>query len=237
MKRFLLTSACLFLMLIPTVEAADVDETIVILVRHGKTFYNDEGRCQGALDTPLNSLGIQQAELLAERLKDVPIDVFISSPLERAYLTTKKCADAQGKPIAYTDIRLKELDYGDWAGKLYSDIAKEYPKQYKLANEKPWKIKYPNGGTLKEMQSRYRAALDDAVARYPGKVIFIGAHSGGNAALLCDVLGLKLDSYKRIRQDNTCINVLQYKSGGWKVLLMNSVDHLGYLYNGMKKAA
>jgi len=68
------------------------------------------------LDIPLNATGIRQAELLAESLKDVPIDVFISSPLKRAFVTTEKCAQLHGKEIAYTDDRLKEINFGLWAG-------------------------------------------------------------------------------------------------------------------------
>ena len=62
--------------------------TTIILARHGETDYNLEGRCQGAVDIPLNATGIKQAEALAESLKHVKIDVFIASPLQRAYVTT-----------------------------------------------------------------------------------------------------------------------------------------------------
>jgi broad specificity phosphatase PhoE len=51
--------------------------------------------------------------------------------------------------------------------------------------ETPWKARPPEGESLQELAARYRAALDDAVRRYPGKTIFIGAHSKGNMALLC----------------------------------------------------
>ena len=94
---------------------AEADATTVILVRHGETPYNKAKRYQGHLDIPLNEVGINQAKLLAKSLKDYPIDVFISSPLQRAYVTTETVAKAKGMTIAYTDDRLKEIDYGDWA--------------------------------------------------------------------------------------------------------------------------
>ena len=216
-----------------TVQAAH--RTIVILVRHGETDYNKEGRFQGALDIPLNETGLKQADMLAEALKDVPIDVFISSPMKRAYVTTEKCAALHGMEIAYTDKRLSEASYGDWAGKPREEIKKKFPREYKLQHEKRWKYTPPNGESLKSIQKRYREALNDAVAKYPGKTILIGAHSGGNAAVLCSVLDINLNHYNKLRQDNTCVNVLEYKDGEWRLLLMNSVEHLGYLYKGMKK--
>ena len=175
--------------------------------------------------------------MLAESLKDTHIDVFISSPLQRAYLTTKTVADLHGKAIAYTDARLREIDFGDWAGAYKAELAKDYPKQYKKWLEKPWKFTMPNGEGLKDIQARCLEALDDAAERYPGKVIFIGAHSSGNAALLCELFDVGLDHYNSIRQDNTCVNVLERRDGEWRVVLMNSVTHLGYLYKGARRAA
>ena len=92
------------------------EATTVILVRHGQTTYNAQKRAQGFLDIPLNENGRKQAGLLAESLKDYPIDVFIASPLSRAYVTTEIVAKMHGMKIAYTDDRLKEINYGDWAG-------------------------------------------------------------------------------------------------------------------------
>jgi len=215
-----------------TVQAAE--RTIIILIRHGETDYNKEGIFQGALDIPLNANGLRQADLLAESLKDVPIDVFIASPLSRAYVTTEKCAALHGMKVAYTDARLSEASYGDWAGQLRSDIKKKFPREYKLQSEQRWKFTPPHGESLKSMQKRYRAALDDIIAKYPGKTILVGAHSGGNITLLCSVLNINLNHFNQFEQDNTCVNVLAYENGEWQLLLMNSVEHLGYLYKGME---
>lgn len=214
------------------VQAAKNEEPVtrIILVRHGDTDYNKEDRYQGAIDVPLNAEGLAQADLLAAALKDMPIDVFIASPMMRAYVTTEKCAKAQGMTIAYADKRLQELDYGTWGGRLRKDIAKEQPELTKLWREQPWKMKFPQGGSLQELQKRYRAALDDAVKKYPGKTIFIGAHSKGNAALICSLLGIGLEHYTQLWQDNTGVNVLEYRNGQWRLVLMNYIGHLDKVY-------
>ena len=204
--------------------------TRVILVRHGETDYNLKEIYQGFLDIPLNETGIKQAEMLAESLKDEKIDVFISSPMKRAYLTTEKCATLHGKKIAYTDDRLKEINYGDWGGQAKKDIAKKYPEMTKVWKETPWQITFPNGENIRELANRYRAAIEDAVKKYPGKTIFIGAHSKGNRAFICDALELGLMHYNQFEQNNTCVNVLEYKDGQWKLLLMNSIAHTGKLF-------
>ena len=228
---------CLCLALALPVQAAKNDEpvTTVILVRHGQTDYNKENRYQGFLDIPLNEKGLAQADQLAASLKDVHIDVFIASPLKRAYVTTEKCAKAKGMEISYTDERLKEINYGKWAGRSKKEIAETEPKASRLWQETPWKTRPPEGESLQELAARYRASLDDAVRRYPGKTIFIGAHSKGNMALLCNVLGIGLEHYLQFEQDNTCANVLKYKNGQWKLVLMNSISHTGKLYKGQNK--
>ncbi len=214
----------------PVQVSAESEVTRVILVRHGETPYNKVSRYQGWTDVPLNETGIKQAEALAEYLKDVPIDVFISSPLQCAYLTTQKVAELHGMQIEYTDPRLREINYGDWAKKYTKDLEKKYPQQFALWKRKPWLVIHPNGESLQELGDRARAALNDAVARYPGKTIFIGAHSYLNGALICNVLDLSLEHFNKFPQSNTCVNVLEYRDGAWKAVTINSTAHLGKLF-------
>ena len=68
----------------------------IILVRHGETKWNIEGRYQGQEDTELSERGLEQGRLLAQGLKDVPIDVFVSSPLKRSVMTASFWAELHG---------------------------------------------------------------------------------------------------------------------------------------------
>ncbi len=90
-------------------------------------------------------------------------------------------------------------------------------------------MNYPNGENYRDLQYRTRNALEDAVAKYPGKTIFIGAHSYVNQAVICSVLGIDLEHFWQIRQNNTCVNILHYEDGVWQVVTMNSIAHLGKL--------
>ena len=226
MKIFL---AVVFALLIFAPAQVSAEVTTVILVRHGETDYNKAKRYQGYLDIPLNANGLKQAELLAKGLKNYPIDVFIASPLSRAYVTTEKIAKSHGMTIAYTDERFREIDFGDWSGQYVADLKEKYPEEFKLWQERPWLFTFPNGENLRDMQYRGRSALEDAVAKYPGKTILIGAHGFINAAILCSVLGLDTEHFKQLQQNNTCVNVLRYEDGVWQVVLLNSVAHLGSL--------
>ncbi len=89
---------------------------MLILVRHGQTAANAEGRLLGRADPPLTDLGRRQAEALAAALRS-PARV-ISSPLERARAT----AAGFGLPVE-VDERWIELDYGALDGVAWGDVA------------------------------------------------------------------------------------------------------------------
>lgn len=89
------------------IEQQQQEPTNIILVRHGQTEYNVQERLQGQIDIPLNDNGIQQANALAEYLKDAKIDVAITSPLQRANVTGATVAKTHNINVT-TDPRLME---------------------------------------------------------------------------------------------------------------------------------
>lgn len=94
------------------IEQTQQAPTNIILVRHGQTEYNVQERLQGQIDIPLNDNGMQQANSLAEYLKDAKIDVAITSPLQRANVTGATVAKSHNINVT-TDPRLMEWDFGD----------------------------------------------------------------------------------------------------------------------------
>ena len=128
----------------------------IILVRHGETTWNIEGRYQGQEDTPLSERGLRQGHLLAEGLHHIPIDVCISSPLQRSYQTCKFCADLHKLPVA-TDERLLEINHGSWEGVLAPEIAKQFPQEFALWHTKPHLVQMPDGGEAWRMCASVRA--------------------------------------------------------------------------------
>ena len=95
----------------------------------------------------------------------------------------------------------------------------------------------PDGGeSLEAVRKRARAAFDDYAAKYTDKTVLVAAHDAVNKAIICDLLGLDMSHFWQIKQDNTCINVLEYNEGVWRVVLLNSTNHLGFLFSGIEQA-
>lgn len=199
----------------------------LILLRHGQTNWNKEGRYQGQIDTDLSPLGEEQASKLALALKSLKIDYFIASPLKRAYETACKSAKYHNLEVI-KDERLLEINHGTWEGKLSSEIDEDLLRLWKSA---PHLVKMPNGESLDDILARVKLAIDEYLAKYDGKTIAVFAHDAVNKVLISYVLGLELSSFWNITQDNTCINVLELSKDFTKIISLNNTSHLGYLFS------
>ena len=62
---------------------------MLYVVRHGETGWNETKKTMGQLDIPLSNIGLEQAEELREKIKDIDIDLILCSPLSRAKVTAK----------------------------------------------------------------------------------------------------------------------------------------------------
>lgn len=151
--------------------------TRLVLVRHGRTAWNVEGRYQGQADPPLNAQGKAQAEALADRLAAAetrPVGVY-ASPLRRAWQTAEAIARRWRLPLR-PEPRLMEIHLGSWQGVLAVEIARRWPERFARWEREPWEVRPPGGETLAEVQQRVNAALDDILRRHAGETVVLVAH-------------------------------------------------------------
>ncbi len=208
--------------------------TRFILVRHGETTWNKEGRYQGQVDTPLSDFGRRQGQLVAKALQDIPIDICYASPLSRAYDTAKMCAKYHDLPVV-TDDRLLEINHGEWEGLLAEEVRIKYPDLLAKWQTSVIDVKMPGGEDIFEVRNRAMAAFNDWAFTHTGKTVLVAAHDAVNKAVLCDILNIDLSHFWQIKQDNTCINVFEYHNNKWRIVLLNSTGHLGFLFSGIEQ--
>ena len=206
----------------------------IILLRHGETTWNVAGRYQGQVDTPLSERGILQGKAAAEALRNIPIDAAFSSPLSRACDTCRFAAELHGLTVE-TDERLTEISHGLWEGIHADEIEAKYPEEFRLWHTRPDLVQMPEGENLEDVRKRAHEAIEDIAKKYDGKTVLIAAHDATNKVILCDILGLPLSSFWQLKQDNACINVFERNETGWRLVLLNNTNHLGYLYSGIEQ--
>ena len=203
--------------------------TRIILVRHGQTEWNagaEAGeRFRGRVDLPLDDVGLAQAQAVAERLADRPIIAIYSSPLQRAVETARPTAQQLGLLVQPLP-GIIDINYGDWQGLPHDEVAQAHPDLYRLWLEKPHRVRFPHGESLRQVRLRGMAALREVAARHEGQVILLVAHQVVNKVLVCAMLGLDNCHFWRIQQDNACINVFEHQDGIFTAVLINDTCHL-----------
>ena len=149
--------------------------TTLLLVRHGETDWNREGRWQGRSDTRLNDLGRDQARALADTL-DGTIDAVYSSDLARARETAEILAAKVGLEIRLDD-RLRERGFGSWEGLTTPEIEERHADAHRLwrAGEGPGA---DDAEPFDDFADRITAFLDDILERHPEDEVLVVAHGG-----------------------------------------------------------
>jgi broad specificity phosphatase PhoE len=151
------------------VSAVGVDGTRVLLVRHGQSTWNADGRWQGQADPPLSELGERQAAQAASRL--VGVDAVWASDLTRARRTAELVAGSLGLPVR-VDARLRERHAGPWQGLTRAEIEERWPR-YLAEGRRPDGYE-PDASIV----ARALAALEDLAVAHCGEEVVVVTHGG-----------------------------------------------------------
>lgn len=195
------------------------------LARHGQTVWNTLGQTQGHGNSPLTELGKQQASDLAEELKEYPIDVIYCSDLGRAVETAEIIGDILNLEIHPTE-SLREMGFGIWEGMPLREIEKIYPETFKMWRTEPEKVHIEGGETLEMIKERQDKLIEDLNKKYHSKHILLVSHSVTVRVMLLSFLDSHLRNIYRIKQDNTALNIVEYRNYGPVIIKMNDTRHL-----------
>ena len=150
--------------------------TTLLLVRHGETDWNADGRLQGQTDRPLSDYGREQARQLAEDLQGEGFDAIYSSDLSRARETAEIVGGRLGLRVEL-DPDLREKDWGNWEG---------------LTSVERDRVEFV-GESTEAHQERTLRALRRLSERHPGDArILVVTHGGSMRRVQASALGLAL---------------------------------------------
>ncbi|WP_018350397.1 MSMEG_4193 family putative phosphomutase [Longispora albida] len=212
----------------------------VLLLRHGRSTANSAGILAGDLPVPLDETGERQAADVAARLKALPLAAVVSSPVERCRQTAQAICAPGEKPSL--DGRLAEAGYGDWTGRLISELNSE--PLWRVVQRHPSAAVFPGGEAMAAMAARGVAAIRDWDTRIsaehgPDALWVACSHADVIKAVTADALGLHLDQFQRIVVDPASLTVIRYTETRPFLLRLNDVggDLAGLVPKGTEATA
>lgn len=164
----------------------------LILIRHGRTDWDDENRIQGSLDIPLNHEGKREAQKISTELSETKIDAIYSSPAACSLSTALEIAVSHRIKVKKMN-EFKELNHSVWQGLLHKTVKKRYKKQYKLWRTSPASGRPPNGESVGEAYDRAVSALHKLADRHGNETLCIVSHDVIFSVIKCYLKNIELE--------------------------------------------
>ena len=203
--------------------------THVVIIRHGQSQGNAEGRFGGHTDTPLSPRGRKQAQATARALASEKFSAIYSSDLPRAIETASPLAKLVGIPLETTDA-LRERSVGVMEGLTFEEAAEQHPEQYQALLHRDFEHVLAGGESYRQTLDRASRQLDEAIEQHKGGRIALFAHTGTICILILHLMGaLDAPDLKPvwIATANCGIARFDLRDDGFvRVLCINDTRHL-----------
>ena len=203
--------------------------TQVVLIRHGQSRGNAEGRFGGHTATPLSPRGRKQARATARALASEKFSAIYSSDLPRAVETAEPLAKISRVRIQTTDA-FRERSVGVMEGLTFEEAAEAHPEQYAALLRRDFDHVLSGGESYRQLLDRARRKLDEAIELNKGGRIAIFSHTGTICILSLHIMGA-LDSQDLkpvwIATSNCGISRFDLRADGFvRVASLNDTSHL-----------
>ena len=203
--------------------------THVLLIRHGQSEGNVEGRFGGHTATPLSTRGRLQAEATARALSTDKLTAIYSSDLPRAIETAMPLARLAGLDVEQREA-FRERSVGVMEGLTFEEAAQAHPEQYAALIRRDFEHVLLGGESYRQMLDRASRQLDQAIEQHKGGRIAIFSHTGTICILALHLMGA-LDAPELrpvwIATSNCGVTRFELRSDGFvRVMAVNDTRHL-----------
>jgi len=198
----------------------------LFLVRHGETAWNRDKRIQGARsNTPLNQSGFEQADRLANLLRQEGLDAAYSSPLKRAMDTAQVIAKECRIPLSVVP-EFREIDAGELDGLTTREMGSRYATFWEDWSQGDPSTRLPSGESLEELQNRAWWAVERILERHVDGAAVMVAHMFTNMVVIAKAIDLDLRHVLHLRQDTAAVNIVEFSTQRNVLTLLNDTCHL-----------
>jgi len=189
----------------------------LILLRHGLTDWNEQGRLLGRTAIGLNARGRAQAERAAEALRDLPVEAVVSSPQRRTRETAEPIARVHGLDVEI-EPGLDEVWLGRWQGKTVTELRGDPDLENYI--EDPTYV-CDAIEPADEVQARAVAAVERLRSEKKKGLFVLVSHGDPLRFLIVHYLSMDLPSYRRLEVDNGAVSVLRFGARGPRLAVLN----------------
>ncbi len=208
----------------------------LLLIRHGESTSNADGRVQGRLDSPLSARGRRESERLAERLGEFAVDALYSSTLSRARDTAKIVSGRLGLPIVERPA-LMERDVGELEGLTREEVRARYPEFVRAREEGRREVTVVGWEPREDFAGRVRSAVEELIEGHPGQTVAVVSHGGVIGQFCRFVLGLPPERPWPFALANASISAVEVQDGDserggrprLQIVTLNDTCHLNGL--------
>ncbi len=198
---------------------------ILYLIRHGETAHNRDGLGLGRDDVPLTGFGRLQAQAIAARLGDEPIDHVFSSPLRRAFEVASLIAEAKETEPQQREA-LIELDVGETEGLPFAEIRSRFPTFLaEWSGPAADTAVMPGGESLRDVDVRLAGFLDE-LTTLDSEAVAVVSHNFVIRLVVCRLLGLPPSRFRSFVADVASVSALRLHQGAETVMFLNDTCHL-----------
>jgi probable phosphoglycerate mutase len=202
-----------------------VSVTTLVLVRHGETAWNAEGRVQGQTDVPLSEVGRAQAAALVPVLAAGGFGAIYSSDLMRVRETAQPTARALGLELRL-EAGLRERHYGMFETLTYVECRERYPTEFERFRVKELEFDFGSGESLQAFNARSLASVGAIAARHVGETVLVFTHGGVLEMLYREATACGLRSARDFDIPNAAINRFEHAAGRWQLRAWAERAHL-----------
>ena len=202
-----------------------MDETTLIVIRHGETAWNREKRMQGTTDTQLSDVGRAQARALGRRLEGRRFAALYTSDLARARDTARLIAEHTSRDFV-TDPRLQERRFGIFEGLTAEEIIARYPEEHSRFASRDPDYAVPGGESARGFTERCIGCLAEIAGRHTGDEVVVVTHGLVLDSLYRAAHGLDHGARRPVPLINASLNVFGYDGSAWRLELWGDISHL-----------
>lgn len=203
-----------------------MSETRIILVRHGETLWNRDGRIQGYhANSALSHTGHAQARAVAARLALEGINALYSSDSGRTLQTAEPIGGATGLAVI-EEMGVRERNYGIFEGHTFAEVEQVFPKEFQKYRERDPHYSIDGGESAAQFRDRIVAALAEIARRHAGQRCVVVTHGGVVGSMYRVTMDQPLDAPRVYTTRNASVNRFLFQAERWVLEVWGDVSHL-----------